>query len=159
SHQRVSPSGQRGAHGGRAPSPLPRARGVPAAFRERAAPGILAAHVVALPEVLLRGPPRSEPDALLEAHPGGRPGAPGPLVCPGPARGRGALEAAPRPAPGLEHRDLGGASHVSAGTARAEPFLSIVIPVFDEEAVLPRLMDRLRPMLDGLHGGAEVWFV
>jgi len=42
---------------------------------------------------------------------------------------------------------------------RADPRVSIVIPVFNEEAVLPLLLPRLRAVMDGLPGGAEAWFV
>lgn len=36
--------------------------------------------------------------------------------------------------------------------AGAVPFLSVVVPMFDEEAVLPLFAERLRPVLDGLTG-------
>ncbi len=36
------------------------------------------------------------------------------------------------------------------------PQLSVVIPMFDEEQVLPLLVDRLRPVLDGLDAAYEV---
>jgi glycosyltransferase involved in cell wall biosynthesis len=42
---------------------------------------------------------------------------------------------------------------------RPEPFLSIVVPVFNEAAVLPMLLPRLRACLDGLPGGGEICFV
>ena len=42
---------------------------------------------------------------------------------------------------------------------RAPPDLSIVIPVFNEEQVLPRLFDRLYPALDALGRSYEVVFV
>jgi undecaprenyl-phosphate 4-deoxy-4-formamido-L-arabinose transferase len=37
--------------------------------------------------------------------------------------------------------------------------VSVVIPVYNEEAVLTRLFDRLYPVLDALEGGCEVVFV
>jgi undecaprenyl-phosphate 4-deoxy-4-formamido-L-arabinose transferase len=39
------------------------------------------------------------------------------------------------------------------------PALSVVIPVYNEEAVLPSLFDRLYPVLDALHRPYEVVFV
>ncbi len=39
------------------------------------------------------------------------------------------------------------------------PVLSVVIPAFDEEATLPLLAERLRPVLDGLDEPYEVLFV
>jgi dolichol-phosphate mannosyltransferase len=42
---------------------------------------------------------------------------------------------------------------------RPAPWVSIVIPVFNEEAVLPLLLPRLRAVMDALPGGAEAWFV
>jgi len=36
------------------------------------------------------------------------------------------------------------------------PTLSVVVPVYNEEAVLPLLVERLRPVLDGMHAGYEV---
>ena len=39
------------------------------------------------------------------------------------------------------------------------PRYSIVVPVFEEEDVLPRFYERLKPVLDGLDGPAEVIFV
>ena len=39
------------------------------------------------------------------------------------------------------------------------PRYSIVVPVFEEEEVLPRLYERLKPVLDALDGPAEVLFV
>ena len=42
---------------------------------------------------------------------------------------------------------------------RPEPFVSVVVPVFNEAAVLPLLLPRLRASLDGLPGGGEICFV
>jgi glycosyltransferase involved in cell wall biosynthesis len=42
---------------------------------------------------------------------------------------------------------------------RPEPFLSLVVPVFNEAAVLPLLVPRLRALLDALPGGGEICFV
>jgi polyisoprenyl-phosphate glycosyltransferase len=42
---------------------------------------------------------------------------------------------------------------------RPDPRVSIVIPVFNEEEVLPLLLPRLRVVMDDLPGGADVWFV
>lgn len=39
------------------------------------------------------------------------------------------------------------------------PFLSVVIPVYNEEASLPRLFDRLFPVLDGVGAPYEVIFI
>ena len=43
--------------------------------------------------------------------------------------------------------------------ARGDPFVSIVVPVFNEAEVLPLLLPRLRQVMDDLPGGAEVWLV
>jgi dolichol-phosphate mannosyltransferase len=43
--------------------------------------------------------------------------------------------------------------------SRADPFVSLVIPVFDEEEVLPLLLGRLRELADRLPGGLEAVFV
>lgn len=42
---------------------------------------------------------------------------------------------------------------------RPEPFLSVVVPVYNEAAVLPLLLPRLRASLDALPGGGEICFV
>jgi len=42
---------------------------------------------------------------------------------------------------------------------RPPPRISIVVPVFDEEQVLPLLLPRLRAVMDSCPGGAEAWFV
>ena len=42
---------------------------------------------------------------------------------------------------------------------RSEPFVSLVVPVFNEAAVLPILLPRLHACLDGLPGGGEIVFV
>ncbi len=44
------------------------------------------------------------------------------------------------------------------GSEAPPPAVSIVIPVFNEEQTLPPLWKRLRPVLDGLDGGAEAIF-
>ena len=46
-----------------------------------------------------------------------------------------------------------------AAPLRPDPFVSLVVPVFNEAAVLPLLLPRLRAILDGLPGGGEVCFV
>jgi dolichol-phosphate mannosyltransferase len=48
---------------------------------------------------------------------------------------------------------------VSEPVLRPDPRVSIVIPVFNEEAVLPLLLPRLRAVMDAFSGGAEAWFV
>jgi polyisoprenyl-phosphate glycosyltransferase len=48
---------------------------------------------------------------------------------------------------------------VNETVVRPDPRVSIVIPVFNEEAVLPLLLPRLRAVMDALPGGAEAWFV
>ena len=48
---------------------------------------------------------------------------------------------------------------MSPEAVRPEPRVSIVVPVLDEEQVLPLLLPRLRAAMDALPGGAEVWFV
>jgi glycosyltransferase involved in cell wall biosynthesis len=52
-----------------------------------------------------------------------------------------------------------GTQGVSVDAVRPAPRLSVVVPVFNEEQVLPLLLPRLRAVMDGLPGGAEVWFV
>jgi len=47
----------------------------------------------------------------------------------------------------------------SGEEARDVPFVSLVIPVLDEEQVLPLLLDRLRRLADRLPGGCEAVFV
>jgi polyisoprenyl-phosphate glycosyltransferase len=42
---------------------------------------------------------------------------------------------------------------------RPEPFVSLVVPVFNEASVLPILLPRLRACLDALPGGGEICFV
>jgi polyisoprenyl-phosphate glycosyltransferase len=42
---------------------------------------------------------------------------------------------------------------------RPHPKVSIVVPVFNEEEVLPILLSRLRPVMGQLEGGVEVWFI
>jgi len=42
---------------------------------------------------------------------------------------------------------------------RPDPKVSIIIPVFNEEEVVPLLLPRLRAVMDRLAGGAEVWFI
>lgn len=42
---------------------------------------------------------------------------------------------------------------------RPPPFVSIVVPVFNEQDVLAMLVSRLLCLLDGLAPGGEVWFV
>jgi len=37
--------------------------------------------------------------------------------------------------------------------------ISVVIPVFNEEESLPELIDRLRPVMEGLHLPYEVVFI
>jgi len=51
------------------------------------------------------------------------------------------------------------ASLPGAPEERPEPFVSLVVPVFNEAAVLPMLLPRLRACLDGLRGGGEICFV
>ena len=48
---------------------------------------------------------------------------------------------------------------MSEPVLRPDPRVSIVIPVLNEEAVLPLLLPRLRAVMDALPGGAEAWFV
>jgi glycosyltransferase involved in cell wall biosynthesis len=42
---------------------------------------------------------------------------------------------------------------------RGDPFVSLVVPVFNEAAVLPLLLPRLRACLDALPGGGEICIV
>jgi dolichol-phosphate mannosyltransferase len=42
---------------------------------------------------------------------------------------------------------------------RPAPFVSFVVPVYNEAQVLPLLVPRLRQVMDQLGGGAEAWFV
>ena len=42
---------------------------------------------------------------------------------------------------------------------RPDPLVSLVIPVYDEEAVLPLLLERIRRLADRLPGGLEAVFV
>ncbi len=48
---------------------------------------------------------------------------------------------------------------VPSGRDPVDPVLSVVVPVFDEEAVLPMFAQRLRPVLDGLAEPYEVLVV
>jgi glycosyltransferase involved in cell wall biosynthesis len=48
---------------------------------------------------------------------------------------------------------------MNEATLRPDPKVSIVLPVFNEEEVIPLLLPRLRAVIDQLAGGAEVWFV
>jgi dolichol-phosphate mannosyltransferase len=48
---------------------------------------------------------------------------------------------------------------VNETVVRPDPRVSIVIPVFNEQEVLPLLLPRVRAVMDALPGGAEVWFV
>ncbi len=41
----------------------------------------------------------------------------------------------------------------------SDPFVSVVIPVFDEQEVLPLLLGRLWSTMDGLSGDWEIWVV
>jgi glycosyltransferase involved in cell wall biosynthesis len=61
----------------------------------------------------------------------------------------------------MEHGGVWRAAQVSqeAAAVRSEPFVSIVVPVFDEQEVLTILVSRLRTVLDGLVAGGEVWFI
>jgi glycosyltransferase involved in cell wall biosynthesis len=45
------------------------------------------------------------------------------------------------------------------GAPRPDPFVSLVIPVYNERSVLPLLVPRLQGVIGGLPGGAEVVFV
>jgi glycosyltransferase involved in cell wall biosynthesis len=50
--------------------------------------------------------------------------------------------------------------HASAAPEPAEPVsLSVVVPVYNEEAVLPEFHRRLAAVLDGIPGSAEVLYV
>jgi glycosyltransferase involved in cell wall biosynthesis len=51
------------------------------------------------------------------------------------------------------------AAGVTGENGRPEPRVSIVVPVLDEQAVLPILLPRLRAAMDALPAGAEAWFV
>ncbi len=57
-----------------------------------------------------------------------------------------------------EHPDHPG-STAAAGTCASSASLSIVIPAFNEEAVLPLLLQRLKPVCDGLGTAYEVVMV
>jgi undecaprenyl-phosphate 4-deoxy-4-formamido-L-arabinose transferase len=50
-------------------------------------------------------------------------------------------------------------AHPEAAMTRAAPDLSVVIPVYNEEQVLPRLFERLYPALDALGRSYEILFV
>jgi dolichol-phosphate mannosyltransferase len=59
----------------------------------------------------------------------------------------------------IDNGSLRPEAFVNDTAARPAPHVSIVIPVFDEEAVLPLLLPRLRAVMDALPNGADVWFV
>lgn len=54
---------------------------------------------------------------------------------------------------------MGAQDGVKPEPTRPEPRVSVVVPVFNEEQVLPLLLPRLRAVMDALAGGAEAWFV
>lgn len=54
---------------------------------------------------------------------------------------------------------MGAKGSVSPVATRGEPRVSVVLPVFNEEQVLPLLLPRLTAVMDALAGGAEAWFV
>lgn len=51
------------------------------------------------------------------------------------------------------------ARKASKTAARAAPEISVIIPVYNEQAVLPRLFERLYPAMDALGRGYEVIFI
>jgi dolichol-phosphate mannosyltransferase len=51
------------------------------------------------------------------------------------------------------------ASVAATPAERGDPFVSLVVPVFNEAAVLPLLLPRLRECLDALPGGGEICLV
>src|SRR5262249_28993235 len=149
---------------GRAPAALRGPRPLPQALRRGAAPRVLAADARALRQILRDRPRPPERLALLEAHPRGRSHEAALLVRPPPAPGRPPPAPAPRASAGLEHGDLGAEAGLTSSRGepdalRPEPPVSRVIPVFNEEDVLPLLLPRLRALLDGLAPGSEVCFI
>jgi glycosyltransferase involved in cell wall biosynthesis len=80
--------------------------------------------------------------------------------------GRPAAAPPPAEAAGAEHAGLSKAAGVSDAATdgpspalRPEPFVSLVIPVFNEEEVLPLLLSRLEAIGQELPGGFEAVFV
>jgi undecaprenyl-phosphate 4-deoxy-4-formamido-L-arabinose transferase len=61
--------------------------------------------------------------------------------------------------PGKAGPDAAGTARHPAGAADPSPAASIVVPVFNEEANLGPLYQRLAPVMDGIAGGAEAIFV
>jgi dolichol-phosphate mannosyltransferase len=61
----------------------------------------------------------------------------------------------------MEHRDLGRApvSTETGEALRPPPFVSLVVPVFNEQAVLPLLLERLRSLSERLPGEWEAVLV
>ena len=52
-----------------------------------------------------------------------------------------------------------GVPEAPSGPERPDPFVSLVVPVFNEAPVLPHVLPRLRSCLDALPGGGEICFV
>lgn len=60
----------------------------------------------------------------------------------------------------MEHSDLGEKAMIQpTRNVRAEPFVSVVVPVYCEEKVLPQLFERLESCLNNFAAGGEVWLV
>src|SRR5918911_4786200 len=55
-----------------------------------------------------------------------------------------------------DHRAICTAPPEGTPAMRSAPMLSVVIPMYNEEAVLPLLVQRLRPVLDGIGETYEV---
>src|SRR5688500_8553050 len=70
--------------------------------------------------------------------------------------GRAARRGPPAPSYFRSHLSLALLSPTKGCAVRRFPTLSVVVPIYNEEAVLPSFAERLRPVLDGIGEPYEV---